>query len=540
MGRTDDRHESHFAGFGRGVQIALRGATAALLVLASSPAVALAQETGPVSTSVTMSYRGATLQIEEADGTKHRVALENGTIRIDGRDAGSYEADGALERAWRNLLQSGMSLRPAAFADRLRSWSPPSAGAPASSIEALTKALRSFASGGTVAKEAPVAGAESAQAAGSGESAAATAPGTVSVQGPGGTTLTLAPGTLATGKLSSELDRLKGALGRIGSQARSDAGDLALVVHGDYQIPRGRVVDGNLALLNGELRLGGEVKGDVLVLNGTLSLEPSAEVHGDVLQVGGDVERHGGRVDGEFLSLRSVGGATVTPAVPAAPEVPSVPSLPRRHGRSLVGGIVHNVVQTVGGVMGVLTALILLGAMGALIVYFLHEPFEVVADTTRASFARSFGVGIAAEFLFFPVLLILVAGVITWLVIPFYVLAFGLALLAGYLAVAHATGEVLARQRFRYEWIERLRRSNSYYYVLSGLIALLLPFALAALLQLFGGWLSFLRGLAIFVAVSGTWVAMTAGLGAVILTRGGRTPEPGQPAAPQPGTGGVA
>jgi hypothetical protein len=121
-------------------------------------------------------------------------------------------------------------------------------------------------------------------------------------------------------------------------------------------------------------------------------------------------------------------------------------------------------------------------------------------------------------------------------VIPFYILAFGLALLAGYLAVAHATGEVLAQQRYRYKWIERLRRSNSYYYVFSGLAVLLLPFALAAALELFGGWLSFLRGLTMFVAVSATWVAITAGLGAAILARGGRVTEHARPTSTSGGT----
>ena len=68
--------------------------------------------------------------------------------------------------------------------------------------------------------------------------------------------------------------------------------------------------------------------------------------------------------------------------------------------------------------------------------------------------------------------------------------------------------------------------------MLSGLAVLLIPFALAAALQLFGGWLSFLRGLTIFVAVVGTWVAITSGLGAVILARGGRVTEHARPSSP--------
>ncbi len=129
--------------------------------------------------------------------------------------------------------------------------------------------------------------------------------------------------------------------------------------------------------------------------------------------------------------------------------------------------------------------------------------------------------GLAGEVLFFPVLLILVVLVITWLVLPFYVLATGLAFLMGYLAVAHAAGEMFANRRYRYEWLERLRRSNSYYYVLSGLVLLLLPFAVASMLWLLGGLTGFLRGLIEFLASLATWVLMTAGFGAVLLTRAG-------------------
>lgn len=501
------------------------GVLSCLLLAAPSLAQqAGAGQAGPSSTSVTLSYRGAELQIEEADGTTHRVALTDGSVRIDGRDVGSYQKGSALESGWRQLLQRGMDLRPDAFAEKLRSWSPPSGGADHSTVEALRQALVRFAGATPAGATAPAGGAAAEAAAPPGAAAAeqAAPAGTVTVRTPSGGVVSIAPGRLSIDALSSRLDQLRTKLGRLGSQMQDETGDLALVVHDNYAIPHGQVVDGNLALLDGDLRLGGEVKGDVLVLDGTLSLEPTAVVHGDVVQVGGTVARHGGTVDGEFLSVKALTGRVAAAAAGKAHEAPAVARIQHRHSRGFVGSIFHNVFAAVGGVLGVLTALLLLGVVGALTVYFLQPQLEVVADTVRGNFARSFGVGLAGEFLFFPVLLILVAGVITWLVIPFYLLAFGLAMLAGYLAVAHATGEVLARQRYRYEWIERLRRSNSYYYVLSGLVVLLVPFAVEAGLQLFGGWLSFLRGLTIFVAVVGTWVAMTSGLGAVILARGGR------------------
>ena len=56
---------------------------------------------------------------------------------------------------------------------------------------------------------------------------------------------------------------------------------------------------------------------------------------------------------------------------------------------------------------------------------------------------------------------------------------------------------------------------------MSGLAALLGLFAVAALVNVFGGLLGFLRGLAIFAGVALTWFAVSTGFGAVILSRAG-------------------
>lgn len=164
---------------------------------------------------------------------------------------------------------------------------------------------------------------------------------------------------------------------------------------------------------------------------------------------------------------------------------------------------------------------IVLAALGLLLVSVGRRRLETVSDTVRLEFARSFAMGLAGEVLFLPVLLVLTVLVITWLVIPFFLLAAGLAGLFGYLAAAHAGGEIFARRRFRSEWLERLRRSNSYYYVVSGLALLMLPFAAGAALWVFGGAADFVRGLILFVAGVGTWVVVTAGFGGVLLTRAG-------------------
>ena len=507
---------------------ALAATLLASLAVPVHPAAAQ-QETRITSSSMTVSSDAAVLELQVADGARHTIRLAGGTVTVDGEAVGGYEPGGAFARSWRSLLAEGLADGGAFQIDaaRLRSWEPPAGGAPEATVEALTSALDRIL--GAPEPEVP-AGADT------GEAVPMTA---------GGDQLAIAPGRLSVDELVDRLDRLRSSLGRLGEDARSAAEDLALVVHDDHALPADRTVGGNLALLGGELRLGGRVRGSVLVLDGTLILEPRARVDGDVLQVGGEVRREGGRVAGEFLSVRPVSPEAdrEAPAADARDRIReevrrSLREAADRHRPGFFGRMVDNVGRAVGGVVGVVGTLLLLGLGGVLGVYFVRPQLEVVADTSRHSFGRSLGVGLAGQILFGPVLFVLVVAVVTWLVIPFYVVAAILAVLGGYLAVAHAAGELLARQRYRYEWMERLRRSNSYYYVFSGLAALMLPFALAEALHLFGGWLGFLRGMLLFVGWVFTWLAASVGLGAVLLSRGGQRRDYARPASGAPaGTG---
>lgn len=513
--------------------LALSLAAAALLAALGAPhGAAVGQEVGQdpiVGSSMTVSSGAAALELQLRDGTSHRIAFSDGQVTHDGEALGGYEPGGALERAWRRLLAGGLE-GAAAFeldAERLRDWAPPSGVDSPATAEALTAAIDELLTPVTTGADAG---------------------DTVSMTGPRGETLSIAPGRLSVDELVTRLGRLRASLARLGEDARSAAEDLALVVHDDHAVPEGSVVDGNLALLDGTLRLGGRVRGDAVVLDGTLVLEPSSRVDGDVFQVGGEVERAGGRVAGEFLSVEPLSPGAEVPGAPEMPEVDiedrvreevraRMREYRREHRPGFFGRIGENVGRAFAGVLGVISGLLLLGLAGAATVYFVRPRLEVVAETALENPGRSFGVGLAGQLLFVPVLVLLCVAIITILVVPFFVLASGLALLCGYLAVAHLAGETLARQRYRYEWMERLRRSNSYYYVLSGLVVLLAPFALAETLHVFGGWLGWLRGLLHFASAVLTWVAVTVGLGAVLLSRGGERTEH---ARPRPGAAGRA
>ncbi|MFQ5689626.1 MAG: hypothetical protein ACE5HQ_05075 [Gemmatimonadota bacterium] len=519
----------------RRVSRALR-AGVAVVMLIGSPGLALAQEAHISGSDVSISSgpeRRAQLQLQFSDGSRHEISLQGGSVQVDGGRIATYVEGGALESAWREFLRLQAGRSAEELGRELREWDVPGVGSEREAADALRAGLDRLLGV---------------------RAAAPTGARAESITGPDGTQLSIAPGSISIDALTEQLDRLRLSLESLGDAAatRGATDHLALIVHDDYTLAPSRTVPGNLALLDGRLEVEGTVEGDVLVLNGTLALEPSGRVQGDILQVGGAVEQEGGLLEGELLSVRpvrppardagaAVGGRGRSEAGERpARRIGSTIRVHRSRGRGLFGGIAHNLGHALGATMSTLSGFLVLGILGLVAVYFRKTNLEVVADTVRDDFGRSFAVGVAGEVLFFPILLILAVLVITLLVVPFFLLGTALAIVLGYLAVAHAAGEWFAMRRYRYEWLERLRRSNSYYYVLSGLALLLAPFALAGLLWIFGGFLGFLRGLVIFVAIAGTCVLTTAGFGAVLITRGGtrrsgaRRATEWSPAAPMP------
>src|SRR3954470_11277205 len=59
---------------------------------------------------------------------------------------------------------------------------------------------------------------------------------------------------------------------------------------GITRIPAARGIDGDVAVLGGPVTVAGRISGSLTVINGDLILEPGADIGGDILVVGGDVE----------------------------------------------------------------------------------------------------------------------------------------------------------------------------------------------------------------------------------------------------------
>jgi hypothetical protein len=79
----------------------------------------------------------------------------------------------------------------------------------------------------------------------------------------------------------------------------------ALRSTGRVEIDEDRVIDGDVAVLNGPLMISGRVKGRVLAINSDVVLRSTARIDGDLLVVGGEVEgRHAAYVGGEIRIYR--------------------------------------------------------------------------------------------------------------------------------------------------------------------------------------------------------------------------------------------
>jgi hypothetical protein len=454
-----------------------------------------------------MSSSEATLELDLASGETRTISFRDGDVLVDGDVSGSYEAGGALERSWRELLRDPDVLDADAVDELLLGWSPPAEANSASraALAGAVEVLRPAAPETVLAAETAIVG------------------------DLGDGRVSIAPGIRSLDGLTRSMEQLHRSLSRIGSTALVSGEDVALVVHDDYVVGADQIIEGDLALLAGDVVLEGTIRGDAIVLDGELTLAEGARIEGDLLQVGGEVLRAGGVVVGELVSvsfdLEDLDGlAELAELEDLNIDVsvdPDVRVHTGRHRRGFFGRIGHNIEHAVGGIIVTLAWLIGLGLLGAGIVYFFRPRLEVVADTARLDMTRSFGVGLAGQLLFVPIGLVLVVGIVTWLVIPFYVLAAALAIPAAFIAAAHATGEMFDLKR--YDWVERLnlRRNNSYWYVWTGLTLLLAPFAIGSAMYLLGGLLGFVRGLVFFAGGVIMWAAITTGLGAVLLSRGG-------------------
>ena len=486
------------------------GAVLALSAAGASQPIG-AQERQVVSNRVTVSDADATLSLEFDSGPALEISFQNGQVRVDGEEVGSYQASGELAASWRSLLSEVVPLDDGPLAATLLAWEPGGQ---------LTGDARAVAARVDRALQEALAGSE--------PDGGATLPVTGNAQVEG-----MAPA------LVPPLLRLLLQRGRALEEALQDVDltELSLHLGEDVTVDENSEIDGALLVVEGDAVISGEVPGDVVVVEGTLRIEDDAHIGGEVRVIDGQLERDGGTVEGTILTVGS-GDLAETGAVPDAEASPEdVRDPPSRQAEARARPFRY-VTSGLSGLFGDVFWLVVILAVGTAVVHFAGDRLQNVAEVVRAAPGRAALVGLAGGFLLLPVwvlgglaLLVSIIGIpllIAWL--PLFPLVALLAGGLGYLAVASVVGEWLARRGI--PALDRFRPSNRLHVLAVGLAALVLPSAFSHVTEMGGPALgSFLSGLFTLVAVATAMIALMLGFGGVLLSGAGRTSEPGRMAA---------
>ena len=265
---------------------------------------------------------------------------------------------------------------------------------------------------------------------------------------------------------------------------------------GDVTVNRNERLEGDAVAIGGSVTVNGEVTGDAVSIGGTLTLGPDAVVRGDAVSVGGALTRaQGARVDGDVTEVGRGGGAF-------------------RRG-FFFPGIFGTFWSRLGSVAGTLLRIGLLVLLSVILVAFGRNPVERIAARIAATPVRSGLVGLLAEILFLPVLILTIVvlavsiiGIPLLVLVPFAVVLLMLGMLTGFVGLAYQIGQRLTS---RLGWTGR----GDYAVVAIGVVAIGALTLIAKLAALAGGFLigAPLTAAGYFVE----YVAWTVGFGAAIL-----------------------
>src|SRR5581483_5788341 len=227
-----------------------------------------------------------------------------------------------------------------------------------------------------------------------------------------------------TAALSREIAQRRAA----GDKYLPDAGHFTF---GDRRIDANTVVDGPVAVARGNLDVFGTVNGDAVAVDGDVRVHPGARVTGEAWAAAGNVIINGGgEVDGAKRAL-----------APTALPFP-------RTARSQPLTTAESVKLAIGWFA--ILAIIGLGVM-----VFAEGNLDGVVIGLERGFARSFWIGVAAQLIMLPALLVLDVAlgitILGVLLIPFatvaYIIAAAGLFTLGFLAVARLTGGAFASDR---------------------------------------------------------------------------------------------
>lgn len=266
---------------------------------------------------------------------------------------------------------------------------------------------------------------------------------------------------------------------------------------GNREVTAGSSQRGTVAVARGNLAVRGRIEGDALVLHGDVLVYPGGVITGQAVAVDGRVHPAGGVIEGDVRSVRGIAGGILAHAARTA------------EAESLTPWAAMKIVL---GWFAVLCAI------GIGVLLFAEKNLDGVVLALEQEFSRSFWTGVLAQLGAIPALLLLLVGlaitILGILLVPFAVVAYVIALAGvltlGFLATARLTGRAFFRG-------QQAGRTVHLRALVVGLVIYLGLWFLAAALTANPVASSVMRA----IALAGTWVAATLGLGATIISKAG-------------------
>jgi hypothetical protein len=277
-------------------------------------------------------------------------------------------------------------------------------------------------------------------------------------------------------------------------------------VFGSVNVDRDELIDGQVVAVLGSVRIDGEVTDQVVAVLGSVHLGPEARVAGDVISIGGPVRRAPGAVVRGAVREIGLSESGIGVHIPEgawwgwglAPFAfrPFEPSM---------------------RLMATMFRFVLLALLCGIVVLLAREPVESIAQRVRTEPLKAAVVGVLAELLFIPalvltctVLAITIIGIPLLLFMPFLIIAFLLILLVGFAGTAYTVGRLASNR-------SGSAGDQPFIQVCIGLFIILLPVFVARLLGMTGGPMHLFAMLIGGIAFLVEYVAWTTGLGAALI-----------------------
>ncbi len=286
-------------------------------------------------------------------------------------------------------------------------------------------------------------------------------------------------------------------------------------------------VEGDVVAVGGPVSIDGKVTGDVVAVGGNVNLGDDAEVLGEVTSVGGRVNRDdGAEVAGHINEVAF--GPSFTWNL-GDHDTQWWDWKEHRHFSPFGSGWFGFGLSLIGMVVLLMLALLVRLVAGGTVE-------RVRAKAVEAPWMCAL-VGLAIELFFVPVLIVVavilaisIIGIPLLLLIPFVVLAFLVALVVGYAAVAQTVGESAGRRFGR-------PASSPFLAIIFGVFLIQFIHVIAEFFDSFSGFMFFF---AVMFGVAGflvRYAAWTVGIGAVFLTAVRRSGQAAMVVPPPPPAG---